>query len=214
MTTPMRVVVADDHPIVRDGLRAVLTALPEFTLVAEAADGATAVALVTEHRPDVVVMDLEMGGLDGLEATRRISERCPGVGVLILSLHDDDATVLSAIRAGALGYQVKGSGQDGIVRALQAVGRGEAYFGAPISRYVTAGVASRTSAALPELSGREREILGFLAAGQTAESIARKVHLSPKTVRNHLSHIYAKLGVANQAQAVAAARDAGITGTG
>ena len=214
MTAPLRVLLADDHPVFRKGLRALLTSLPGATIVGEAADGEQAVRLAAQHQPDIVVMDINMPGVNGIEAARRIVAARPGTAVLVLTMFDDDDSVFAAMRAGARGYLVKGSDTDDVVRAITAVGNGEAIFGPPIARRILAFLTRPLSAydehMFPELSTREREVLNHIAAGATNTDIAKRLFLSPKTIRNHVSSIFTKLQVADRAQAIIRARAAGL----
>jgi DNA-binding NarL/FixJ family response regulator len=215
MDAPIRIIVADDHPVVRGGLVALLQTIPSLDVVGEAADGATAVRLTHEHRPDVVLMDVRMPGMDGVEATRLIREQTPESRVLILTMYDDDATVFTAMKAGAQGYLLKESEQDDIVRAVHAVVAGEAIFGpgvaARVLRYFTeppqAVVAEYP---FPELTHREREVLELLAQGMKNADIATALFLSPKTVSNQLTAIFAKLQVASRGEAIVRAREGGL----
>jgi DNA-binding NarL/FixJ family response regulator len=205
----LRVVIADDHPVVQQGLTLVLSAASDVDLVGTASNGHEAVALTAEHRPDVVIMDLHMPGLDGVAATRRITADGPAA-VLVLTMHDDDELLFAAIRAGARGYLLKGATNDEILSALHAVARGEALFGAPVAQRLLDNVAGHAALPLPELSGRERQILELLVARCGTNEIARRLFLSPKTVRNNVSSILGKLHVSDRAQAIALARDAGL----
>ncbi|MFN2556451.1 MAG: response regulator [Nitriliruptorales bacterium] len=211
---PIRIVIADDHPIFRDGLRGTLSSADDMEIVAEAESGEAAVELVDTHQPDVVVMDLHMPGLHGIEATRRIVQRSPHVGVLVLTMFEDDASLFAAIRAGARGYLLKGADKAEILRAIRAVGAGEAIFGPTVARrvieYFSAPQLPGPPLPFPQLTEREREVLDLIAQGHNNEAIARKLFLSPKTVRNHVSNIFAKLQVADRAQAIVRARDAGL----
>jgi DNA-binding NarL/FixJ family response regulator len=207
--TVLRVVIADDHPIVQQGLKLVLSAAPDVDLVGTASNGHEAVALATEHRPDVVIMDLHMPGLDGVAATRRITADLQAA-VLVLTMHDDDELLFAAIRAGARGYLLKGATNDEILSAVHAIARGEALFGAPVAQRLLDNVAGPTVSPLPDLSARERQILELLVARCGTNEIARRLFLSPKTVRNHISSILGKLHVSDRAQAIAVARDAGL----
>ena len=212
----MRAVVADDHPIFRQGLRVLLEDLG-VEVVAEAADGEEAVEAVLRERPDVVLMDLQMPRLSGVEATRRLVETDPDVRVLVLTMVADDDTVFAAVQAGALGYVLKGAGQEEIGRALAAVSEGQAVYGAQIARrlraFFTAG-AGVVARPFPELSDREREVLDRIAAGLPNAAIARQLFLSEKTVRNYITSIFAKLGVRDRAEAVVRAREAGLGRSG
>jgi DNA-binding NarL/FixJ family response regulator len=215
MTEQMRVLVADDHPVFREGMRTLLRSLPDVQLVAEASTGSEAVALVNEHQPDVVVMDLHMPDLSGIEATRQIVQTHPHVGVLVLTMFEDDDSVFAAMRAGARGYLLKGAVPKEIVRALEAVAAGEAIFGPTIAKRVTdyfARPARTRGPAFPRLTEREHEVLDLIASGQSNSSIATRLSLSDKTVRNHVSNIFAKLQVADRAEAIVRAREAGLGG--
>jgi DNA-binding NarL/FixJ family response regulator len=209
----VRVVLADDHPIVRDGLRALLTSIPDVELVGEATTGREAVRSAVTDRPDVIVMDLRMPDLDGAAATAEICRVAPDVAVLVLTMLDDDDSVFAAMRAGARGYLVKGASQQEIVRAITAVAAGEAIFGPGVARRVLRYFASppaTAAPAFPELSPREREVLDLIAGGLTNAAIAGRLGLSAKTVGNHTSAIFAKLQVAGRAEAIIRAREAGF----
>ncbi|KAB2390412.1 response regulator [Actinomadura montaniterrae] len=206
------IVVADDHPIVRSGLTALLGSIDGLTVLAAVADGRAAVREAVTQRPDVLVMDIQMPGLDGIEATRQIAAAAPGVAVLMLTMYEDDDSVFSAMRAGARGYLLKGSEQTEIVRAIQSVAAGEAIFGPGIARRVLGFFAAPPAATepFPELTGRERDVLGLIAAGRPNAEIARRLGISPKTVANHISSIFAKLQVADRSEAIVRARQAGL----
>lgn len=210
----IRVLIADDHPIVRQGLRTLLASLPKFEVVAEASDGSEAVALALDVQPDVVVMDLHMPGVDGIEASRQIVAASPHIGVLVLTMFDDDASVFAAVRAGARGYILKGSPQSDILRALEACAHGEAIFGpaiaAKVLEYFSGKRELETVAVFPELTDRERTILNFVAEGVNNQVISRRLNLSVKTVRNHVSNIFTKLHVADRAEAIVRAREQGL----
>jgi DNA-binding NarL/FixJ family response regulator len=212
MSAPLRVLVADDHPLFRDGLRTLLALEPGVELAGEAATGTEAVAAAVELEPDVVVMDLHMPGMNGIEATRSIVEARPDVGVLVLTMFEDDDSVFAAMRSGARGYLLKGAGQEEIVRAIEAVGRGEAIFGPTIARRVIDFFSqpARPPQPFPELTDREREILELIAQGRSNPDIAQQLVLSTKTVRNHVSNIFTKLRVADRSQAIVRAREAGL----
>lgn len=207
-----RVLIADDHPIVRQGLRAILGAVPDFDLVGEATTGLEAVNMANNSEPDVVIMDLHMPELDGVEATRQLVAARPFIAVLVLTMHEDDAMVVSALQAGARGYLLKGAGHDEITQALRSLVHGGAAFGAGVAEKVLLRVTGRveTQRAFPQLTRRELEILELLARGSGNEAIARQLWLSAKTVRNHVANIVAKLEVADRFEAIVVARDAGF----
>jgi DNA-binding NarL/FixJ family response regulator len=208
----VRAVVADDHPVFRQGLRVLLEDLG-VDVVAEAPDGTEAVEVALRERPDVVLMDVQMPGLSGIEATRQLLERWPEARVLVLTMVADDEAVFAAIQAGALGYVLKGAGQAEIGRALEAVAAGQAVYGAEVARRLRAfftagsGVVARP---FPELSDREREVLDLIAAGLPNTAIAHRLFLSEKTIRNNVTSIFAKLAVRDRAEAVVRAREAGL----
>jgi DNA-binding NarL/FixJ family response regulator len=207
------VLIADDHPLVLSGLRALLETLDGIEVVGQAADGREAVSLATSVRPDVVVMDLQMPRLDGVEATREIVARLPGTAVLVLTMHDDDASVFAAVRAGARGYLLKGAAQEDVARAIAAVSRGEAIFGPALAgrliRFFN-GAPVSPSLPFPQLTEREREILDLMAGGLTNAEIAGRLFLSSKTVSNNVTVIFDKLQVAGRSKAIVQARDAGL----
>ncbi len=209
---PFKVLIADDHPIVREGLRAVVATLPDFELTASAASGAEAVSLAAANPPDVVVMDLHMEDLDGVAATRQILAAHPRAVVLVLTMYEHDDMLIAALRAGARGYLLKGASHMDIARALRAVAAGEAVFGSGVAEQVLARITgqTRTTEPFPQLTSREREILALLAQGLGTHNIAARLYLSPKTVRNHVANILAKLEVPDRSQAIAAAHRAGL----
>ncbi len=211
---PIRVLVVDDHQIVRDGLVALLGALDGMEVVGTAVDGSDAIHRVEEVAPDVVVMDIQMPGLDGIEATRFITGKHPEVRVVMLTMNEDDETVMSAIRAGASGYLLKGSGAAEVTRAVEAAAGGGLVFGASLAGRVAAYLSGRGPAPaelpFPELSDRERSVLDLLAAGRSNDAIARELYVSSKTVRNTVSSVYAKLHAAGRAEAIIKAREAGL----
>jgi DNA-binding NarL/FixJ family response regulator len=212
MTETIRVLIADDHPVFRDGLASLLEPLPSIQVVARAADGAEAVALAAEHHPDIVVMDVQMPELNGIEATRRIVADHPGAGVLVITMGEDDGTVLSALRAGARGYLRKGADQDEIVRAITTVHGGGVVFGASLAARIAEVLAptSRPERPFPELTERETEVLDRIAAGRNNAQIASELFLSPKTIRNNVTSILAKLQATDRAEVIIRARDAGL----
>ena len=212
---PTRVLTADDNASFREGLSALLLSAPDLEVVGEAGDGGEAVRLAAELQPDVVLMDLDMPGTSGIEATRRILDTSPHIAVLVVSMFEDDDSVFAALRAGARGYLLKGAPKAEILRAIRAVVSGEAIFGPTIAKRLIGYFAAPrpTSAppeAFPELTEREREILALVAKHETNPEIARRLRLSPKTVRNHVSNIFAKLRVADRAAAIIRAREAGL----
>lgn len=209
---PLRVLIGDDHPLVRSGLRSMIEGMEDASLVGEAADGREAVRLVAELLPDVVVLDISMPGLNGIEATGRIASLHDRVAVLILTMYEDDDLVFSAMRAGARGYILKGSSPEDVGRAIRSVAAGEILLGAPIARRVADYFTGRLSQeqTFPELSDRERETLELLAQGLSNKEMASKLYLGEKTVRNYVSDIYSKLQVASRAEAVVKAREAGL----
>jgi DNA-binding NarL/FixJ family response regulator len=213
---PIRILVADDHPVYRDGLRLTLDAWPEAELVGEATDGDRAVELAARLRPDVVLMDLQMPGRSGAEATRAITAAHPEIAVLVLTMFEEDQHVAAAMRAGARGYLVKGATGEELRSAITAVASGAAVFGAPVARRLAAMVADGERAArpFPDLTEREHEVLELLARGRANPEIARRLAISEKTVRNHVSVIFDKLQVAGRAEAIVRAREAGMGGEG
>lgn len=198
----------------RYGLRALLESVPDFEVVGEAANGTTAVALVSSLQPDVVVMDLNMPGLTGIDVTRRIVENNPEIRVLVLTMLEDDDSVFAAMRAGARGYVLKSAAPDDILRAIRVVGESEAIFGPAIAARLLTLIATTVPPpqpeAFPELTERECGILWLIAQGATNDQIARRLVLSPKTVRNHVSNIYRKLKVNNRQQAVAKVKEVNL----
>jgi DNA-binding NarL/FixJ family response regulator len=208
--TGIRVVVADDHPLFRQGIANSLAGIADITLVGEAPDGDVAVELTLELQPDVVLMDLSMPGKSGIDATREISARAPDIGVLVLTMFEDDDSVFTAMRAGARGYLLKGAGQDDVERAIRSVAAGEAVLGAAVATRLLGYFAAPPAATFPELTEREREVLELLASGRSNQAIADELVLSLKTVRNHVSNVYTKLRVADRSEAIVKARDAGL----
>jgi len=211
---PWRVLVADDHPVFRGGLRAIVDSTEDMTVVAEARDGSEAVELAALHEPDLVLMDLHMPVLGGIEATRRILATSPDVRVLVLTMVERDDAVMAAMRAGARGYVVKGSDRDEVLRAIRAVGAGDAIFSSGIAdRLASLLVAGpSTSRAFPDLTERERQVLEWLARGLTNAEIAGELGISLKTVRNNVSNVFTKLEVSGRTQAAVKAREAGMLG--
>ncbi len=212
--SPIRVLIADDHPLFRDGMHGLLDSVEETEVVGEAANGEEAVALASELRPDVILMDVNMPGMNGIAATREVLARDPHVGVLVVTMLEDDDSVFAAMRAGALGYVLKGASQDEVLRAIKAVANGEAIFGPGIARRVMGLFSSPKPApqAFPDLTEREEEILALIAGGHSNAEIAGELFLSLKTVQNHVSNIMRKLQVADRTQAAIRAREAGLGG--
>lgn len=208
----LRIVVADDHAVVREGLRALLSSVNGYELVGTAATGAEAVRIAVELRPHVVVMDIQMPGMTGIQATREICRVAPDVAVLILTMFEDDASVFAAMRAGALGYVPKDAPPENMIRAIASVADGEAVFGAGIAQRALSYLTSpRTdNAAFPQLTPREREVLDLIANGLSNTAIATRLSLAPNTISNNISSIFNKLQVASRAEAIIRARDAGL----
>lgn len=211
----LRILMAEDHPLFRKGMVSLLKPVEGLEVVGEAATGAEAAALAEELQPDVVLMDLQMPGGSGIDATRRIAEQSPSVRVLVVTLVDDDDSVFMALRAGARGYVLKDAEEEEVVQAIRAVGRGEAIFSPRVAEKVLAYFAApRPKAvpprAFPELTDREREVLELIAKGHPNPSIARELSLSTKTVGNYVSNVFTKLQVADRAQAIIRAREAGL----
>lgn len=207
MTDPIRLLIADDHPVVRDGLRGIFAGEADFDVVGEAGDGAEAVALAENLRPDVVLMDLRMPNVDGVTAITRMAERGVTARVLVLTTYDTDSDVVPAIEAGATGYLLKDARRDELFRAVRAAARGEAVLSPSVATRLLGKV--RAPAKEP-LSQRELEVLGLIARGTTNREAARKLFISEATVKTHLLHIYAKLGVKDRAAAVAVAFERGL----
>lgn len=215
MPDPISVAVVDDSAPFRAGLRALLGATDDLVIVGEATDGEEALALLDVAMPDVMLMDLNMPGLNGIDATRRILATAPHVAVLVVTMFDDDDSVFAAMQSGARGYLLKGAPKAEILRAIRAVANGEAIFGAAIARrlreYFSTPIPSEARPdAFPELSLREREVLDLIAAHLTNPEIAEQLGLSEKTVRNYVSNIFAKLQVNDRSRAIMMARDAGF----
>ena len=210
--SPVRVLIADDHPVFRHGLATLLGTVDDVEVVGHAGDGREAVEAALSLEPDVVVMDLQMPELNGIEAVRELRAARPGAGVLVLTMHEDDDSVFAAMRAGARGYVLKGADQGEIVRAIRAVAAGEAIFGPGVAERIVALFAAprRGPEPFPDLTEREREVLELVARGLANAEIARRLAVAPKTVRNHVSNIFNKLQVIDRAQAIVRAREAGM----
>jgi DNA-binding NarL/FixJ family response regulator len=214
MEDTIRVLIADDHPLFREGMRGRLDRVADVAVVGEAASGDEAVELAHKLEPHIILMDIKMPGLNGIEATREIQRANPLIGILVLTMFEDDDSVFAAMRAGAKGYLLKDSGGEGVVHAIRAVASGEAVFGPGVAErmigFFSAPRAAAPQRAFPELTEREEEVLSLVAQGKSNREIARQLFVSLKTVRNHVSNILLKLQVADRAQAVIRARDAGM----
>jgi DNA-binding NarL/FixJ family response regulator len=212
----VRVLIADDHALFCEGLRAILSSADECEVAGEAADGEEAVAQTLALQPDVILMDIQMPKLNGIEATRRVLKEQPKVGVIMLTMLEDDASVFAAMRAGARGYILKGADKAEVLKTIRAVAAGEALFGPAIAQRLTAffndlHLAASAEQPFPELTEREREILVLISQGKNNAEIADRLVISPKTLSNHISNIFNKLQVADRAQAIVKARDAGMS---
>jgi DNA-binding NarL/FixJ family response regulator len=222
----IRILIADDHLFYREGVRTLLKGVPDIEIVGDATNGGEAVARAAQLQPDIVLMDIKMPGLNGIEATRHILQHQPQIGVVVVTMFDDDETVFAVMRAGARGYLLKDADREELLRAISAVHRGEAIFSPAIAQRMVqyfAGLTRRTSAPertidgssgsarpFPELTDREHEIMELIAQGQSNPAIAERLVLSVKTVQNHVSSILGKLQAADRAQAIVRARDAGF----
>jgi DNA-binding NarL/FixJ family response regulator len=209
----LRIVIADDHPMYREGVAQLLTDEPDVETVAQVSSGSEAVLAASQMQPDVVVMDLNMPGIGGIEATRQIVATSPHIGVLVLTMMEDEDSVFAAMRVGATGYLVKDAGKDEILRAVRSVAAGSAVFGPTIARQLIQYFSANPTEPpdpFPDLTEREREVLTLIARGENNSTIAKALFISPKTARNHVSNILAKLHVADRAHAIVRARDAGV----
>jgi DNA-binding NarL/FixJ family response regulator len=210
----LRVLIADDHPLFRDGLRVLLSSTPDTELVGEATKGEEAVELAEKLQPDLIIMDIQMPGINGIDAIRQILQMTPHILILVVTMFEDDQTVFRAMRAGARGYVVKGSKHSELLRAIQAVGSGETIFSPTIAvrmiDYFNVMRSTNSSIAFPELSQREHEILHLIAQGYKNAEIASSLVLSPKTVRNHITNILSKLQVNDRNEAIIRAREQGM----
>jgi DNA-binding NarL/FixJ family response regulator len=210
---PIRIFVADDHPVYRDGIRALVARAPDLALAGEAETGIEAVEGTATTRPDVVLMDLRMPEMSGIEATRQILERRPETRILILTMSEDEDSLFAAMRAGAHGYIPKDADSEELLRAIRAAALGEVIFGASMATRLMSFFASPRSTAedaFPELTEREAEVLELIAQGRSNPEIARRLDIADKTVRNHVATVFAKLRVADRAQAIVRAREAGL----
>jgi DNA-binding NarL/FixJ family response regulator len=215
MEESIRVLIADDHPLFRDGMQGLLGSLPDMEVVGEASSGEQAIELARALQPDVILMDIKMPGINGIEATREILHISPRISVLVVTMFEDDDSVFAAMRAGARGYLLKDSSGQEVGHAIRAVASGEAIFGAGVAQRLISFFSAPSSPAVsqrafPELTEREEEILSLVAQGKINQQIAKELFVSLKTVRNHVSNIFLKLQVADRAQAVIRAREAGL----
>jgi len=210
----MRILIADDHPLFRNGMRTLLSSVPGMEVIGVATNGDETVTMAAELQPDVILMDLQMPGINGIEATRRIVKTNPHIRILVVTMFEDDHSVFTALRAGARGYVLKDADEDEILRAIRAVASSEAIFSPTIAQRLIDFFATPQSAILPqvfpELTEREREILDLIAQGYNNSDIAQRLVLSQKTVANHVSNIFSKLQVVDRAQAIIKAREAGL----
>ena len=211
---PIRVLIADDHPLFRDGLHGLLDSVPDTEVVGEATTGEEAIIQAAALQPDVILMDIKMPEINGIEATRAILASSPHISILMVTMLEDDESVFTAMRAGARGYVLKGANQSEILRAIRAVASGEAIFGPGIAKrllgFFSAARLAIPPRVFPELGERETELLALMAQGRSNQEIADQLGLTLKTVRNHVSNIFSKLQVADRAQAVIRAREAGL----
>ncbi len=216
--SPIKLMIADDHKLFREGLKALLAVTEEIEIIAEAGDGDTTLKKCRELQPDIILMDINMPGLNGIQATKQILEEQPQTGIIMLTMLEDDASVFNAMRAGARGYLLKGADPNEVLSVIRAVADGQALFGPAIAGRVLSyfkELGSRlttiqTSMPFPELTERELEILRLISQGLNNQEITQKLVLSPKTVRNHITNIFSKLQVADRAQAIVRAREAGL----
>lgn len=213
MMEKIRVLIADDHPMFRLGLRMLLQAVEDIEVVGEAATGKEVLQLAGELRPNVILMDINMPQVNGIEASKNISIAYPEIAILVITMIDDD-TVLSAMRAGARGYLLKGADGEETLRAIRAVANGEVIFGPAVAermlRVFSPGAEKKENFPFPELTSREREILALIAQGYANNAIAERFVISPKTVRNQVSMIFGKLQVRSRSEAIIKAREAGL----
>jgi DNA-binding NarL/FixJ family response regulator len=209
----IHVLIADDHTLFRAGLRALLNLFSDIQVVGEASTGEETITQAETLQPDIILMDIQMPGVNGIEATRRILHTSPNIGVIVVTMFEDDSSVFAAMRAGARGYILKEAGEDEVLRAIRAVASGEAIFSPSIARRLVHFFSTpfrHTDPVFPELTEREREILDLIARGVSNPEITQQLQLSPHTVRNHISNIFSKLQVADRAEAIIRAREAGL----
>ncbi|MFO7682366.1 MAG: response regulator transcription factor [Chloroflexota bacterium] len=214
MSEQIQILIADDHTLFRDGLKALFGSVADTAVIGEAATGIEAISLAEKLQPDVVLMDIQMPGSNGIEATRQIVRTSPHIGVIMVTMFEDDDSVFAAMRAGARGYVLKGEDQEEMLRTIRAVARGEALYSpgiaARLQKFFMASQNGTPAPAFPDLTEREREVLALLAQGYNNNDIAQRLYISQKTVRNHCSNIFSKLQVAGRAQAIIRAREVGL----
>ena len=216
--SPIKLIIADDHKLFREGLKALLSVTEDIEIIGEAEDGETVLKKCKELQPDIVLMDINMPGLNGIQATQSILEKHPQTGIIMLTMLDDDASVFNAMRAGARGYLLKGADPQEVLSVVRAVSEGQALFGPAIATRLMnffkelslKPVATQGRANFPELTERELEVLRLISKGLNNSEIAQNLVLSPKTVRNHITNIFSKLQVADRAQAIVRAREEGV----
>lgn len=214
---PIKLMIADDHKLFREGLKALLAVTDDIEIVAEAEDGDSALKKCVELQPDIILMDINMPGLNGIRATQQILEKFPQVGIIMLTMLEDDASIFNAMRAGARGYLLKGADPQEVLSVIRAVAEGQALFGPAIAtrlinffKELSLKPAAQSNASFPELTERELEVLRLISQGLNNSEIAHKLVLSPKTVRNHITSIFSKLQVVDRAQAIVRAREEGV----
>jgi DNA-binding NarL/FixJ family response regulator len=210
----IRILVVDDHVLYRDGMRSLIDTDPDLELIGEASNGREAISYAEELQPDIVLMDVKMPGMDGIQATRTIAQTSPHIRILTLTMLEDDHSIFAAMRAGAQGYLLKGASHEEMLRAIHAVASGQAIFSPSVASrmidFFNAMNPTSTRGLFPELTSREREVLGLVAQAYSNSKIAEHLVISPKTVRNHVSNILSKLQVADRAEAMIKAREAGL----
>jgi len=216
--SPIKLIIADDHKLFREGLKALLSVTDDIEVIGEAEDGDSVLKRCSLQQPDIILMDINMPGLNGIQATQTILEKYPQIGIIMLTMLEDDTSIFNAMRAGARGYLLKGADPNEVLSVIRAVAEGQALFGPAIAARVlgyfkalsTNLNPNQTLAPFPELTERELEVLRLISQGLNNQEIAQKLFLSPKTVRNHITNIFSKLQVADRAQAIVRARKAGV----
>lgn len=216
--SPIKLIIADDHRLFREGLKALLSVTDDIEIIGEAEDGDTVLKKCSVGQPDIILMDINMPGLNGIQATQAILEKHPQIGIIMLTMLEDDASIFNAMRAGARGYLLKGADPNEVLSVIRAVAEGQALFGPAIAARVLGYFkelsnnpnSKQAPVPFPELTERELEVLRLISQGLNNQEIAQKLFLSPKTVRNHITNIFSKLQVADRAQAIVRAREAGL----